>query len=40
MNKCQFVQERYGEQYCLATKEQDVASSFAQNNTSNFFAIG
>ena len=23
-----------------ATKEQDVASSFAQNNTSNFFAIG
>ena len=23
-----------------ATKEQDVASSFSQNNTSNFFAIG
>lgn len=28
MNKCQFVQERYGEQYCLATKEQDVCPCY------------
>lgn len=29
MNKCQFVQERCGEQYCLATKEQDVCPCYA-----------
>ena len=28
MNKCQFVQERHGEQYCLATKEQDVCPCY------------
>ena len=27
---CQFVQERYGEQYCLATKEQDVCPCYGK----------
>lgn len=28
MNKCQFVQERHGEQYCLGTREQDICPCY------------